>query len=491
VTGWARDNIDNAIINQLSRPPNLRYVILNFGVNDSLPTGSQVVEFEAKLRELIKYIHSHELKVMLLTPDPTYEYRPLEELKFEITEIIRKVAKELDLPLIDVQRYLIEFFSTNTDHVRWLDYQPDAIHLNSSGHRLKAGIIAAHLSSQVVWQHSDRQRIIPWWERSGRSPKLTRYAIQPGELGAYAHLPGSTSGYVLDHWFFITRPNTYLMYRDTINSSLDPVATQAPMTTVSNYPNLVDDNYVATNVGFKLFESANTHSPLERPVILCRMKMGLQRVRLDLGNTTWRHFGFYNLLTNIQLGFRHVSFISTVPSSVPAAKVSFYPVEETTSNLMAPRRGQIITIDFFGRLPVGTGLCFGQTGKTPPGVKGDYVGSMIYRLDNATLLLSQFLSVGGVVTRRSQLTAGDITVALPVSTSTTTLRFSLSIENVIDTLRVVLSTDSNTTDVAHPTTQRPIFFNGLIGGTFIDTNVANIKDRISVTSLMFGVSTAS
>jgi len=130
------------------------YVTIMFGVNDAgffRPDGPVAdtprvskEEFKASLLKMIDGISKVGAQPVLVTPvpmSPSYhlaDYPPyvkhgLNYLVDEYSDIIRELAKKLNLPLIDVHRK----FSENPNTQKFV---PDGIHPDKRGHRLIAEI---------------------------------------------------------------------------------------------------------------------------------------------------------------------------------------------------------------------------------------------------------------------------------------------------------------------------------------------------------------
>lgn len=130
------------------------YVTIMFGVNDAGyfrpdgPVGEtprvSAKEFEENLRFIISQVKSVDAKPILVTPAPmspsyhlvdlpAYVEHGLNYLVDEYADIIRRLAPELKIPLIDVHRVFSADESTQ-------EYVPDGIHPDKRGQRLIADI---------------------------------------------------------------------------------------------------------------------------------------------------------------------------------------------------------------------------------------------------------------------------------------------------------------------------------------------------------------
>ncbi len=128
------------------------YVTVMFGVNDAgfyRPDGPpadtpRVLEkdFEENIRQIVGRVEEAGAKPVLVTPVPMSPSYPLGDLPAYVenglnylvdgySNIIREVASQMDIPLIDVHR----FFS---EHPETQEFVPDGIHPDARGHKVIA-----------------------------------------------------------------------------------------------------------------------------------------------------------------------------------------------------------------------------------------------------------------------------------------------------------------------------------------------------------------
>jgi lysophospholipase L1-like esterase len=123
-------------------------VVIYVGVNDvwhksTYGTGTDADKFEKFYRAIIKELQSNNIKVMLVTPAVIGEKNDYSNQQDgdlnKYAQIIRNIAKDLDLPLCDLHSifhiYEVDHNTANTDKGI---LTTDGVHLNDSGNKLVA-----------------------------------------------------------------------------------------------------------------------------------------------------------------------------------------------------------------------------------------------------------------------------------------------------------------------------------------------------------------
>jgi len=149
ITALALDRLERDVLRH--KP---HYVTIMFGVNDAGyfrpdgPVGKtprvSAQDFEKNLRIIIAQVKSIDAKPILVTPVPmspsyhladlpAYVEHGLNYLVDEYADIIRRLAQELKIPLIDVHQAF-------SDDKKTQEYVPDGIHPDKRGQRLIADI---------------------------------------------------------------------------------------------------------------------------------------------------------------------------------------------------------------------------------------------------------------------------------------------------------------------------------------------------------------
>jgi lysophospholipase L1-like esterase len=123
-------------------------VVIFVGVNDvwhksSLGTGTDADKFEKFYRAIIKELQSHDIKPMLVTPAVIGEKNDYTDQQDgdlnKYSQIIRNIAKELQLPLCDLHAIFHTYeVNNNTANAEKGILTTDGVHLNDAGNKLVA-----------------------------------------------------------------------------------------------------------------------------------------------------------------------------------------------------------------------------------------------------------------------------------------------------------------------------------------------------------------
>lgn len=152
-----------------------KVVVMQFGINDAAvdvwkkppATESRVplAEYEANLRALIDEARKQKAKVILMTTNPVRwtsklkdmyghpPYRPEAEDGFDVpilasyNDAMRKLAKELNVPLVDVRAAYPDFAAKHKTTIDQL--LPDGMHPNDLGHQLVSELLVPVIRDAV------------------------------------------------------------------------------------------------------------------------------------------------------------------------------------------------------------------------------------------------------------------------------------------------------------------------------------------------------
>lgn len=129
----------------LARKPDL--VVVMFGMNDT--ARGSIEEFDRNLREIVSRCRRAGAAVVLSTPNSVYENpdRPTARLA-EFAETVRRVAKDLNVPLAD--SYAAYEAIRAKDPNAWRMLMSETIHPNMNGHRLFAEVMAETITGEPV-----------------------------------------------------------------------------------------------------------------------------------------------------------------------------------------------------------------------------------------------------------------------------------------------------------------------------------------------------
>jgi lysophospholipase L1-like esterase len=129
----------------LSRKPNV--VVIYIGINDVWHStggrGTPAPAYEAGLKDLIARIKSGGAKVVLCTPTVIGEKKeganPLDKMLDQYSDISRKVAKETEVPLVDLRKAFVDWLKENNPNNADKGLLTgDTVHLNKAGNALVA-----------------------------------------------------------------------------------------------------------------------------------------------------------------------------------------------------------------------------------------------------------------------------------------------------------------------------------------------------------------
>lgn len=134
-------------------------VVVYIGINDvwhgekDPARGTMPDEFEAGLKEVIGKCHDAGATVVLCTPSVIGEKldgaNPLDAKLDQYSDISRKIAKELKLPLCDLRKAFLEHLNAhNKDNAEKGILTSDRVHLNLAGNQFVADMMLKTLDPQ-------------------------------------------------------------------------------------------------------------------------------------------------------------------------------------------------------------------------------------------------------------------------------------------------------------------------------------------------------
>ncbi|WP_309380574.1 SGNH/GDSL hydrolase family protein [Cerasicoccus frondis] len=161
INGWSRFERD-----VVSLEPD--HLVLYFGINDACNRNIPLPEYESTMRQMIKRAQEIDVKtIVLVTPNPivseyVYERHPehretlpnMQEHLSTFAEAIRELAKEYNLPLVDLEKIVNEHGGATTEASSLLrnpanSYSRDGIHLTPEGYEIFAEMVAVQLQDIV------------------------------------------------------------------------------------------------------------------------------------------------------------------------------------------------------------------------------------------------------------------------------------------------------------------------------------------------------
>ncbi len=122
-------------------------VTIMFGLNDM--TRVPLEKYEANLKSIVQQCRSIDAEVLLCTPNSVVSTsgRPTKKL-IAYCEVVRKVSKELHVPLCDCYEQMQQIRNKNEQD--WKLLMSDTIHPNMDGHKRMAEMIAKSITGKTV-----------------------------------------------------------------------------------------------------------------------------------------------------------------------------------------------------------------------------------------------------------------------------------------------------------------------------------------------------
>ena len=142
----------------LSRQPTIVFIYI--GINDVwhsiMPQGGTPRDrYEAGLRSILSRIAGSGARAVLCTPSVIGERHdgsnPLDDMLEEYAATSRRVARELDVPLLDLRKAFIRYLRDhNVDNLENGILTHDGVHLGDAGNRLVAGKVLKALGERGI-----------------------------------------------------------------------------------------------------------------------------------------------------------------------------------------------------------------------------------------------------------------------------------------------------------------------------------------------------
>jgi lysophospholipase L1-like esterase len=229
--GWAVANYQKAVIdNPFYGVPDV--TVIAFGLNDISTAGSQINDFLAQSRLLIARIIADGTLPVLMTTDAMFrngdtdDTRDHKESVRQLDEIQRYLAKEFDIPIFEMGDALKKWAQNNSDHMGWVQMQPDALHFKDKGHIFKAGWLGTKFFKDFIYQDGEDQYIATCNSATAYSGNSNYYKFsnnhQGGNVVYSSASPADTA--VVNMWVWNESPKANLIYLgiDDEFQGLDP-----------------------------------------------------------------------------------------------------------------------------------------------------------------------------------------------------------------------------------------------------------------------------
>lgn len=140
---WALNNLA-AAVTQNSTNIGLKFVMLDFGLNDVILSNWSVSLFQSKYISLIQAVRQAGLIPVILTSDPVSNNieRPTTLIQDVLVPAQRTIAGANACMLCDKNAQILATWP------EWNQNQPDGLHFNNAGHQRKADIIQQFITSK-------------------------------------------------------------------------------------------------------------------------------------------------------------------------------------------------------------------------------------------------------------------------------------------------------------------------------------------------------
>ena len=145
IDDWALNNLA-AAVTQNNTNLNLRFVFLDFGLNDVIASNWSADLFRQKYTALIQAVRQAKLIPVILTSDPVSNNngRPTTLIQDVLVPMQRIVAGSNACMLCDKNAQIL------ANWPEWNQNQPDGLHFNNTGHQKKAEIIQAFITTNFA-----------------------------------------------------------------------------------------------------------------------------------------------------------------------------------------------------------------------------------------------------------------------------------------------------------------------------------------------------
>jgi|GEM_PF-2053861 len=314
--GWANSFFERAIPNRYGAMPDL--VFIAFGANDAKLIGSGIADHLAETEKLIRKIIGYGALPVLLTCDANWQSVQswaVESNGYENTEISRQIdaakiglASRYGLPLLDLAAIELAWLTQNSDGNDFFEDQNDGLHFGNAGHAFKAMAVARTLIRDLYISDGASVQRIHWMDsRSGftgdyregwgpstgdpagsnlflysRFPRIWNFYGAAAASSSGTDYAGYTAGEIFfEAWIWVENRQPALIYRGVSNQGITsalPNESDHPQIQVAHGADLTACYYIKAMPNCGANEIA-LHA-MDRPYYCCRLKYGLNRIRM-------------------------------------------------------------------------------------------------------------------------------------------------------------------------------------------------------------------
>lgn len=316
--GWASFYYEKAVLNnpEIGTPD---IVFIGFGLNDTTDAGNRVEQHISETIALITKILKSGATPVLMTCDMNWRSYPgwtigtsgrdNEEVAAQIDAAKKYIAKSLNISIIDQDAMQKAWTSKNSDYSNGYELQPDGLHWGDAGNSMKSAFFAQSFMPDIVRTNGVDIERISWMDSRSRFSKNYTASWIPttGNNGfKYSRYPRiwylQTTDYaardvIMDIWIWADGNQDSLLYRNFGNSNIGASIAQAdlPYVTVCSL-DAVNTPYYSKELQDTGMDAAYLSST-DRPYFLCKLRYGLNRVRLYAPNNNSLQFwgGWFEL----------------------------------------------------------------------------------------------------------------------------------------------------------------------------------------------------
>lgn len=271
ITDWAINNYDRAVTATYGTPS---HVLVCFGLNDIADPGYTPDLYISKYNALINKIFTSGSIPVIVTSDAISfnADRPVAKVQGSVVQLQRHIAEINNLPIIDMNEWILTWQMERDDNDRWAFHQADGLHFGDLGH-LKKAMFAAKQLSNLIYEVSEGT-CLPAWSSKETTAPTSIYRQVNNKFSAVLNYNYSSSFEALSWYVWCDKP-VDLIYvspdRDIGNISS---ATVRPTLVVKDYRN-TDRTYP---VYFGVQGIDTTARLSEMPLFLERLLPGLNKV---------------------------------------------------------------------------------------------------------------------------------------------------------------------------------------------------------------------
>lgn len=271
ITDWAINNYDKAVTGSYGTPS---HVFICFGLNDIADPGYTPDIYISKYNALINKVFSAGSIPVIVTSDAISfnADRPVAKVQGSVVQLQRHIAAINNLPIIDMNEWILTWQTERDDNDRWAFHQADGLHFGDLGH-LKKAMYAAKQLSNMIYTVEEGSCLPPWSSKETTAP-TSIYRQVNNKYSAVLNYNYTSSIEALSWYVWCDKPV------DLLYVSADRDIGNVSSTTVR--PTLVVKDYRNTDRTYPVYfgvQGIDTTARLsEMPLFLERLLPGLNKV---------------------------------------------------------------------------------------------------------------------------------------------------------------------------------------------------------------------